>query len=183
VVSWPGKIPGGQIYEHPISALDVAATAASLAGIESEPGDFDGVDLLPYLSGENKSAPHEYLTWRWAGQSAIREGNWKFLKGGDREYLYDLDADIEEKHSLLSQHPEVASRLRSKLAEWSTQLDPPGLDSAALSKAASDYFDFYLDGKPPTRTRTEAVTQEKQSDRSRKERRRPKQKPETEPTE
>ncbi|MCM2373993.1 sulfatase family protein [Aporhodopirellula aestuarii] len=26
VVSWPGTIPAGQIYDHPISALDVAAT-------------------------------------------------------------------------------------------------------------------------------------------------------------
>ena len=34
VVSWPGKIPPGQLYEHPISALDVAATAAELAGID-----------------------------------------------------------------------------------------------------------------------------------------------------
>jgi|TARA_R110002072_G_scaffold222711_1_gene379814 uncharacterized sulfatase len=172
VVSWPGKIPGGQIYDHPISALDVAATAAQLAGIDSQPGDFDGVDLMPYLSGENKSAPHEFLTWRWGGQSAIREGNWKFLKGGDREYLYDLDADIEEKHSLLGQHPEIAKRLRSKLAEWSTQLDPPGLDSADLSKAANDYFDFYLDGKSPTRNRTEAMTHAKQNDRNRKRTRR-----------
>lgn len=154
VVSWPGTIPEGQVYDHPISALDVAATAAKLAGIESQPGDFDGVDLMPFLTGRNTNAPHEFLTWRWSGQSAIREGKWKFLKGGNREYLFDLDADIEEKHSLLKQHPEVAVRLRSKLADWSKQLDPPGLDAAGMSKAAENYFDFYLDGKPLTRVRS-----------------------------
>jgi arylsulfatase A-like enzyme len=26
-IAWPGTIPGGQVYEHPVSALDVAATA------------------------------------------------------------------------------------------------------------------------------------------------------------
>jgi hypothetical protein len=30
---------------------------------------------------------------------------------------------------------------------------PRGLTAGGLSKAASDYFDFYLDGKPPTRAR------------------------------
>ncbi|MEL6107247.1 MAG: sulfatase-like hydrolase/transferase [Planctomycetota bacterium] len=174
VVAWPGTIPGGQVYDHPISALDVAATAAKLAGMETNPEDLEGVDLVPYLSGTNTAAPHEYLAWRWAGQSAIREGKWKFLKGGDREYLFDLDADIEEKHSRLKDHPEVASRLRSKLADWATELDPPGIDSAGLSGAASDYFDFYLDGKPPTRTRSEAMARQKQSERIRKQRGRPK---------
>lgn len=172
VVAWPGKIPAGQVYDHPISALDVAATAAKLAGIESQPGEFDGVNLIPFLSGENTAAPHEFMTWRWGGQSAIREGKWKFLKGGDREYLYDLDSDIEEKNSLLKQHPEIASRLRSKLADWATELKPPGLDAANLSTAAKQYFDFYLDGKPPTRTRAEALEQQIQSNRNRKKQRR-----------
>ena len=171
VISWPGMIPAGQLYDHPISALDVAATAAELAGIESQRGDFDGVNLIPFLGGENRAAPHEFLTWRWGGQSAIREGKWKFLKGGDREYLYDLDADIEEKDSLLKQHPEIASRLRSKLADWGTELKPPGLDAANLSTAAKKYFDFYLDGKPLTQTRAEALEQLIQSNQKRKKQR------------
>ena len=29
LIAWPGTIPGGQTYEHPVSALDVAATAAA----------------------------------------------------------------------------------------------------------------------------------------------------------
>lgn len=149
VVSWPGTIPEGQTYDHPISALDVSATAAKLAGIKTQPGDFDGVDLMPFLTGKNKDAPHEFLTWRWSAQTAIRQGKWKFLKGGNREYLFNLDADIEEKHSLLKQNPEVAAELRGKLTEWSNQLDPPGLDAARMSKNATGYFDFYLDGKTP----------------------------------
>lgn len=172
VVSWPGKIPPGQLYEHPISALDVAATAAELAGIDSKPGDFDGVNLIPFLSGKNTAAPHEFLTWRWGGQSAIREGKWKFLKGGDREYLYDLESDIEEKNSLLKQHPEIASQLRSKLSKWAEELRPPGLDAASLSTAAKKYFDFYLDGKPLTQTHAEALEQLNQSNQKRKKQRR-----------
>ncbi len=149
VISWPGTIPAGQVYDHPVSALDVAATAAELAHIETKAGELDGTNLVPHLTGKTKMAPHEVLTWRWTSQSAIREGNWKLLRGGDREYLYDLGADIEEKHNLVEKHPEIAQRLRAKLSAWADELDPPGLATGGMSKAATDYFDFYLDGKKP----------------------------------
>jgi uncharacterized sulfatase len=149
VVSWPDVIPGGQQYPHPISALDVAATAAAAAGIETSPGDLDGVNLVPFLSGQDATAPHDALMWRWTTQSAIREGNWKLLRGGDREYLYNLDADLEEQHNLAAKHPEIADRLRKRLEQWAAELSPPGLATGKMNVAATSYFDFYLDGKPP----------------------------------
>ena len=153
VVSWPGTIPAGQVYDHPISALDVAATAAEIARLETQPADLDGVNLIPHLTGRKTTPPHEVLTWRWVAQSAIREGNWKLLRGGQREYLYDLEADLEEKHNLAAKHPEIATRLRTKLSTWANELDPPGLASGEMSKAATGYFDFYLDGKPGSQSR------------------------------
>ena len=147
LIAWPGTIPGGQIYEHPISALDFAATASAVASIGS-PSSLDGVNLIPHLTGENKAPPHESLLWRWMAQSAIREGKWKLLRGGDREYLYDLDADIEEKHNLTSQEPEIASRLRTKLKTWADGLNPPGMALGPMSPVWNDYFDHYLEGKP-----------------------------------
>ena len=157
VISWPGTIPAGQLFDHPVSALDVAATAAELAKIESKPGAFDGVNLIPYFTGKKKEAPHEFLAWRWVAQSAIREGDWKLLRGGDREYLYNLKNDLEEQQNLAGEHPEIADSLREKLARWASQLDPPGLANGGMSKAATDYFDFYLDGKPPAPLREKFV--------------------------
>jgi uncharacterized sulfatase len=148
VVSWPDEIPSGQQYPHPISALDVAATATAAAGIATNPGELDGVNLIPFLSGRDKSAPHDVLMWRWVSQSAIREGDWKLLRGGDREYLYDLNTDLEEKHNLAAKRPEIADRLRKRLGDWAETLSPPGLATGPLNAAATSYFDFYLDGKP-----------------------------------
>ncbi len=147
LIAWPGTIPDGQVYEHPVSALDVAATAVEVASIGNRSG-LDGVNLIPYLTGENKAPPHEFLAWRWMAQSAIREGKWKLLRGGDREYLYDLDADLEEKHNLASQEPEIASRLRAKLKSWADGLNPPGMALGPMAATWNDYFDFYLEGKP-----------------------------------
>ncbi|MFM7605631.1 MAG: sulfatase [Prosthecobacter sp.] len=148
LIAWPGTIPGGQVYEHSVSALDVAATAAGIVNLPVKHGELDGVNLLPYLTGEQKDAPHEFLAWRWMAQSAIREGNWKLLRGGDREYLYDLAADLEEKHNLASEHLEIATRLRAKLTSWCAELTPPGLALGPMAPVWNDYFDHYLEGKP-----------------------------------
>ena len=153
LIAWPGVIPGGQVYEHPVSALDFAATAVKVAGVSvpdvaaKAAATLDGVNLLPHLTGENKAPPHEALYWRWMAQSAVREGNWKLLRGGEREYLYDLSTDREEKHNLAAQHPEIATRLRAKLKTWADGLNPPGMALGPMAATWNDYFDHYLEGK------------------------------------
>ena len=78
----------------------------------------------------------------------MRQGRWKYLRGGDREYLFDLEADREEKHNLLATHTGIAQRLRTKLAEWAQEQSPPGLETKKMATTWERYFDYYLDGKP-----------------------------------
>ncbi|EMI18485.1 N-acetyl-galactosamine-6-sulfate sulfatase (GALNS) [Rhodopirellula maiorica SM1] len=149
VVHWKGTIPGGQVYSHPVISLDVGATACALAGLPDDPM-LDGVNLLPYLTGAKKDAPHDVLYWRWLGQSAIRKGKWKYLRSDNREYLFDVENDFEETDNLLESSPELAASLRSDLEAWAATQSPPGiwaLKSAAMSNQAAKYFDWYLDGK------------------------------------
>jgi uncharacterized sulfatase len=158
LISWPGTIPGGQVYDQPIVSLDVAATAVELAGQERDE-TLDGVNLVPFLKGQKKGAPHEVLTWRWVAQAAIREGKWKLLVGGQREYLFDIVADPREKQNVLSKNPEVTKRLRSKLESWSNELQPRGLEARGMAITWKKYFDHYLDGKKqprPKKTSKEA---------------------------
>ncbi len=146
VAYWKGRIEGGRTYDHPVISLDVAATAVALAGLAEDP-KLDGVNLVPYLAGERTGAPHETLYWRWIAQAAVREGKWKYLRGGAREYLFDLDKDREEKNSVLGDHPDVAARLKAKLTTWSNTLQPPGIETKQMSTVWEQYFDHYLDGK------------------------------------
>jgi arylsulfatase A-like enzyme len=76
IVCWPDVIPGGQAYEPPVIALDVAATAVAAAGLD-HPEEMDGVNLLPYLTGEKPGDPHEMLFWRFVNQAAVRKGDRK----------------------------------------------------------------------------------------------------------
>lgn len=147
VVSWPGTIPAADAYPHPVSALDVAATAIACAGVEAPPEELDGVNLLPFLQGKVDEPPHASLKWRWGAQAAIREGDWKLLRGGNREYLYNLAADLGERTNLAAEYPQVASRLREQLRSWSEALQPPGMAAARMSPVWERYFDHYLDGK------------------------------------
>ncbi len=66
VLSWPGTLPEGRVYDEPIIALDLTATALSAGGgLSGEEKEIDGVSLLPYLTGKRREAPHEWLCWRW----------------------------------------------------------------------------------------------------------------------
>ncbi len=156
LIAWSGTIPAGQTYEHPVSALDVAATAAAITNLQVKSGDLDGVNLLPHLTGENKAPPHDALYWRWMAQSAVRVGNWKLLRGGEREYLYDLAADREEKHNLAAKYPEIATRLRTRLKTWADTLNPPGMALGPMASTWNDYFDHYLEGKTIANTPSKA---------------------------
>jgi len=149
LVYWKGVIPGGQVYTNPVISLDVAASAVALAGLPQDPV-LDGVNLIPYLTGQKTGVPHEALYWRWSGQSAIRKGPWKYLNAGNREYLFDMTNDFQEKHNLIAQKPELARELRTQLQTWGETLQPPGLDTQKISTQAQEYFDYYLDGKSVT---------------------------------
>lgn len=149
VVYWKGMIPSGQTYSHPVIALDVGATACSLAGLPDDPV-LDGVNLIPYLAGQEVDTPHEALYWRWLGQSAIRKGKWKYLRSDNREYLFDMEKDFQETNNLLESSPKIATLLHAELKAWADTQSPPGIwaiKSAGMSRNAAKYFDWYLDGK------------------------------------
>jgi arylsulfatase A-like enzyme len=65
VLRWPERIRAGLVYREPVSLLDVLPTCVAAAGGEL-PGDrsYDGVALLPYLTGETAGRPHDALFWR-----------------------------------------------------------------------------------------------------------------------
>ncbi len=162
IAYWKGHLPAGQVYHQPVISLDVSATAIAAAGLPPDP-QLDGVDLIPHLrNGQPATAPstpvddlaNRTLYWRWIDQSAVREGQWKCLRGGAREYLFDLSADQGEKSNVLEDQPEIAERLRTKLVAWAGELDSPGIETQEMAGPWEDYFNFYLDGKPwPTSVR------------------------------
>lgn len=123
-LSWPDKIPAGRLYDKPVSALDVLPTACAAAGAKAG-GDLDGVNLLPFLKGENTEPPHNALYWRFGPQKAIRKGQWKLVDWFDFETrrssgweLYDLDQDVSEKNNLATKRPGLVAELSRDWDRW-----------------------------------------------------------------
>ena len=106
--------------------MDFLPTACALAG--AKPSDkIEGVNLLPFLTGENKSAPHATLAWRFGPQKALRQGNWKLVDARDFDtktqsgwQLFDLNKDISEKNDLSAQFPDKKAELIRLWEEWNT---------------------------------------------------------------
>lgn len=150
LISWPGTLPSGAQYDSPIIAIDATATALHLAGINED--SLDGINLIPHL--KNNTAPDRTLYWRWISQAAVREGRWKFLQGGSRHYLFDLESDPGERNNLASEKPELASKLHRKLVTWANDLQPAGLQTDEMAETWKRYFDHYLDGKKSSKPST-----------------------------
>jgi arylsulfatase A-like enzyme len=128
-VKWPGHILAGKVYGHPVIQLDILPTALAAAQVETAPdADIDGVNLLPYLNGENTDPPHDALYWRFGQQMAIRQGDWKLVRYDPRvdgmtgrateSKLYNLAADVGETNDLIDDEPERAQALQVAWDEW-----------------------------------------------------------------
>jgi arylsulfatase A-like enzyme len=128
LAQWKGVLPAGITYDRPVSSLDILPTALAAAGtssIASQP--LDGVDLLPYLTGKTTGDPHEMLFWRIAERDiwAVRSGDHKLVKQGDKTNFFDLATDIREARDLDGKLPEVREPLQKAIDEWTATLPKP----------------------------------------------------------
>lgn len=137
IINWPAGLPAGKTYENTVSALDFAPTFFELAGGEkTKDVKFDGVNLVPYLTGKNNGLPHESMNWRFTISAAIREGNWKLVRLPDRlPLLFDLSKDISEQRNVALQNLEVTESLLKKLGEWDVNQMHPVFMEGAVWKA------------------------------------------------
>ncbi len=124
LAQWKGKLPAGKSYDAPVIALDLHPTAVAAAG-GPPPEKLDGVNLLPYLTGEKSGPPHEALFWRFGAQAAARMGDWKLVLQQGKTELYNLSEDIGEKSDLAAAKPEKLKELQAAYAKWDSELAEP----------------------------------------------------------
>ena len=139
-ISWKGHIAAGRVDHRPIIQLDVLPTALAAAGVASKDSEFDGVNLLPYLTGSATGAPHDALYWRFGGMMAIRRGDWKLVKTRDGPLrdvdpstlldlseagLYNLSQDIGETRNRAAERPDKVKELSELWQQWNRRLSRP----------------------------------------------------------
>ncbi len=121
LVQWKGHLPNNTLYEKPASSLDILPTAVALAGGKPA-SNTEGVNLLPYLTGENTGTPHERLFWRWFEKSAARVGDWKLVREGDgSQQLFNLSTDLGETTDLSASRPDKLKEIQDAYDEWNAR--------------------------------------------------------------
>lgn len=59
-LQWPAKLKAGTVYDEPIISLDIFGAIAALSGATLDPErPLDGVNLIPYFTGEKDGKPHD----------------------------------------------------------------------------------------------------------------------------
>ncbi len=124
---WPNKIKGGVSFNGLSSSLDIFATSVAVSGKSvSTNKPLDGVNLIPYLSGEKQGNPHQNLLWRKDQAAAARFGNYKMLRVENLGYrLYNLKNNLGETNDLCADEPTVLEEMKSQMKDWESELMEP----------------------------------------------------------
>ena len=128
IMQWKGRLPAGKVYEQPVIALDILPTAVAAAGATIAPEwKLDGVNLIPYLTGQQAGRPHETLCWRMGARHAVRHGDWKLVAERDlpKPALFNLAEDIGERNDLAEKMPDKVKELTAIYQAWEAQMSQP----------------------------------------------------------
>jgi arylsulfatase A-like enzyme len=124
IVRWPGVVAANRVTDQAAITMDWTATILAAAGATPDPRyPLDGESLLPTLRGE-RDVYERALFWRTRTREGARIGNWKYVKDGDAEHLYDLGVDVGEKTELKTKQPDVFARVKSRYDAWAGEMLP-----------------------------------------------------------
>lgn len=135
IARWPGQIPAGTQYSHPVCLVDLLATCADLLAVSlPDNAGEDSFSLLPALLGKTREPVRKSLVHHSInGSFAIREGKWKLMLCSDSGgwssprpgseaaallppiQLYDLESDPGETKNLQADQFQVAKQMLRSL--------------------------------------------------------------------
>ena len=138
LIRWPGTIKAGSACDETVCLSDLLATCADILGEDLPPNaGEDSVSNLPLWLGASLDEPLREATVHTSidGSLSIRQGHWKlemcpgsggwsFPRPGPESaglppiQLYDLQADISERHNLAQRHPDIVQHLQELLTEY-----------------------------------------------------------------
>lgn len=140
IMYWKNHLPAGLVYKNPVTTIDLSATAVELSGTNLPSAGYDGVNLLPYLTGAISGAPHENLFWNygiltWGNTVNVRHGDWKLHKFSDKSFLFNIKTDLEETTNLADAMPMKLAELDQLAESYLAGLPTNGI--VAPSKVAA----------------------------------------------
>jgi arylsulfatase A-like enzyme len=128
IVRWPGVVRAGSISDKPVIGCDLYPTILEIAGARpTEQQIIDGRSIVPLLRNTG-GWKRESLFWHYphyhpggaTPYSAVRHGDWKLVRfyEDNREELYNLQTDPEEKKNMAGSNAGKARELGRRLDAW-----------------------------------------------------------------
>jgi arylsulfatase len=123
IVRWRGHVKPGTVSDFPFAFYDLMPTFCEIAGVKNfqrryrnhrlAHDYFDGISILPTLTGHGRQKKHEYLYWEFheTDMIGVRWGDWKLVVKAGVPRLYDLSADPHEDHDLSATHPDTVGKM------------------------------------------------------------------------
>lgn len=136
-MQWKGTVPTG-VYDNPVSSLDIFATIAALSKAPiNKDKPLDGVNLIPFVTGKNKSLPHETIFLRKFDykEYSVRYKDLKLiLKKDGTTQLYNLKEDIGEQKDIAKEFPNEVEKIDAIRKKWDAELIEPIFASLIMKK-------------------------------------------------
>jgi arylsulfatase A-like enzyme len=126
IVRWPGVVPAGKVTNQAVLTMDWSATFLEVAGAKADPAfPFDGESVMTVCAG-SRPAFDRTVFWRLRTkpQAAARMGQWKYLRDGGAEHLFDLVADPGEAADLKDKQAAIFEKIRSEYRKWESTMLP-----------------------------------------------------------
>jgi arylsulfatase A-like enzyme len=105
-----------------LTASVLAATGAPVP----DSARLEGINLFPVLA-RRQTPVSRTLFWRstFEGrtQRAVRDGQWKYVRDANHDFVFDVTNDPGERRDLARTRPDIARRLREKLLAWERDVD------------------------------------------------------------
>ncbi|MDF3078376.1 MAG: atsA 32 [Sphingobacteriaceae bacterium] len=128
IIRWPGQTKAGSVNTNSVISTDFYPTLLEMTGnSQAINQNLDGKSFVPLLKGKKMDRgplfwhfPHYGTHQGGVPGSAVIDGDWKLIRWyeDDNEELFNLRADISEKHNMIKEQPQVANELRQKLNTW-----------------------------------------------------------------
>ena len=69
----------------------------------------------------------------------MRAGDWKYLRIGGNEFLFDLARDLRERANLKDREPERFARMRAGFDAWNQTMLPYAGDNHSYSQKENEH--------------------------------------------
>lgn len=119
IISYPGKLPKGEVRHQVITGADWFPTILDLCGIKPPAVTLDGHSVLPLIQNPETPSPHRTLHWAWGNGWAVREGSWKLIGSGNQpRFLGNLDEEQPESVNHMNAKPKFVQQLFQTHVKW-----------------------------------------------------------------